>query len=591
MKDFFKNVFATVAGLFLFGAITFVFGLMTLIGMIASDETVKGIEDNSVLVLNLSGEITEQGGNDILGKLTGNALNEIGLNDLLSAIRKAKENDKIKGIYIETDMLSARYATLQELRKALQDFRKSGKWIVSYGDLYTQGAYYLASVGNKVFLNPQGKVDWHGLASQPYYIKDLAAKFGVKYQVVKVGTYKSATEFFTETKMSDANRAQVTTFLSGTWDYICREVSESRGVSVKKLNEYADKYLLLAEPEDLVKNNMVDRLLYADQVKAEVKKLLKIDADDEICQVGIADMRNQPEKANDADDRIAVYYAQGDIVQNSAAGMFTSGNDIVAKKVCKDLEDLMNDDDVKAVVVRVNSPGGDAYASEQLWHQIVELRKRKPVVISMGDYAASGGYYMSCGANWIVAQPTTLTGSIGIFGVFPDLSGLVTEKLGVRFDEVKTNRNSAFGNIYARPFNVEEIDILQEYINRGYSLFLKRVAQGRKMPVDEVDKIAQGRVWLGSDAMKRKLVDQLGGMSDAVKKAAQLAKLKDYGVDEYPVLPGWQEQLFNTTTQRGTLDNHLRLTLGSYYEPFMLIRKLNEREAIQARMPMEPNIR
>ena len=591
MKDFFKNVFATVAGLFLFGAITFVFGLMTLIGMIASDETVKGIEDNSVLVLNLSGEITEQGGNDILGKLTGNALNEIGLNDLLSAIRKAKENDKIKGIYIETDMLSARYATLQELRKALQDFRKSGKWIVSYGDLYTQGAYYLASVGNKVFLNPQGKVDWHGLASQPYYIKDLAAKFGVKYQVVKVGTYKSATEFFTETKMSDANRAQVTTFLGGTWDYICREVSESRGVSVKKLNEYADKYLLLAEPEDLVKNNMVDRLLYADQVKAEVKKLLKIDADDEICQVGIADMRNQPEKANDADDRIAVYYAQGDIVQNSAAGMFTSGNDIVAKKVCKDLEDLMNDDDVKAVVVRVNSPGGDAYASEQLWHQIVELRKRKPVVISMGDYAASGGYYMSCGANWIVAQPTTLTGSIGIFGVFPDLSGLVTEKLGVRFDEVKTNRNSAFGNIYARPFNVEEIDILQEYINRGYSLFLKRVAQGRKMPVDEVDKIAQGRVWLGSDAMKRKLVDQLGGMSDAVKKAAQLAKLKDYGVDEYPVLPGWQEQLFNTTTQRGTLDNHLRLTLGSYYEPFMLIRKLNEREAIQARMPMEPNIR
>lgn len=591
MKDFFKNVFATVAGLFLFGAITFVFGLMTLIGMIASDETVKGIEDNSVLVLNLSGEITEQGGNDILGKLTGNALNEIGLNDLLSAIRKAKENDKIKGIYIETDMLSARYATLQELRKALQDFRKSGKWIVSYGDLYTQGAYYLASVGNKVFLNPQGKVDWHGLASQPYYIKDLAAKFGVKYQVVKVGTYKSATEFFTETKMSDANRAQVTTFLSGTWDYICRDVSESRGVSVKKLNEYADKYLLLAEPEDLVKNNMVDRLLYADQVKAEVKKLLKIDADDEICQVGIADMQNQPEKGNDTDDRIAVYYAQGDIVQNSAAGMFTSGNDIVAKKVCKDLEDLMNDDDVKAVVVRVNSPGGDAYASEQLWHQIVELRKRKPVVISMGDYAASGGYYMSCGANWIVAQPTTLTGSIGIFGVFPDLSGLVTEKLGVRFDEVKTNRNSAFGNIYARPFNVEEIDILQEYINRGYSLFLKRVAQGRNMPVDEVDKIAQGRVWLGSDAMKRKLVDQLGGMSDAVKKAAQLAKLKDYGVDEYPVLPGWQEQLFNITTQRGTLDNHLRLTLGSYYEPFMLIRKLNEREAIQARMPMEPNIR
>jgi len=523
MKDFFKNVFATVAGLFLFGAITFVFGLMTLIGMIASDETGKGIEDNSVLVLNLSGEITEQGGNDILGKLTGNALNEIGLNDLLSAIRKAKENDKIKGIYIETDMLSARYATLQELRKALQDFRKSGKWIVSYGDLYTQSAYYLASVGNKVFLNPQGKVDWHGLASQPYYIKDLAAKFGVKYQVVKVGTYKSATEFFTETKMSDANRAQVTTFLGGTWDYICREVSESRGVSVKKLNEYADKYLLLAEPEDLVKNNMVDRLLYADQVKAEVKKLLKIDADDEICQVGIADMRNQPEKANDADDRIAVYYAQGDIVQNSAAGMFTSGNDIVAKKVCKDLEDLMNDDDVKAVVVRVNSPGGSALASEVIYQAL--SKTNVPIYVSMSETAASGGYYISMSGNKIFADNATITGSIGVVSMIPKFYN-AQNKYGVKANSISKGKYSDMYNPFT-PLTEESKSKISESMLSTYKEFKSRVSANRKLNDATLENYAQGKIWLGDEAKNIKLVDEIGGLEDTINAMAKDLKLEE----------------------------------------------------------------
>lgn len=487
--------------------------------------------------------------------------------------------------------MAAGFSTLQELRDALADFKKSGKWIVAYGDTYTQGCYYVASVANHIFLNPQGQVDWHGLSSQPYYIKDLAAKFGVKYQVAKVGTFKSATEMFTETKMSDANRLQVSMYLNGLWANVCKAVSESRKISIPALNTYADEYQLFADAQSLVKKRFVDKLLYADQVKGEVKKLLGIDADKSINQVGVTAMCNVPQDADTDDGTIAIYYAEGDIVQLAPGGMFNNNTSIVSKDICKNLEDLKNDDDIKAVVLRVNSPGGDAYASEQIWHQVTELRKKKPVVVSMGDYAASGGYYMSCGANWIVAEPNTLTGSIGIFGVFPDLSGLVTEKLGVKFDEVKTNANSAFGNVAARPFNASEMAMLQGYVNRGYATFLNRVSQGRKMPVANLDKIAQGRVWLGTDALKNKLVDQLGGIKDAVEKAAQLAKIKDYGVSEYPAPASWQDQLFNSVVPRNTLDEQLRLTLGAAYEPFMLIRKINQREAIQARLPLELNIR
>jgi signal peptide peptidase sppA, 36K type len=391
--------------------------------------------------------------------------------------------------------------------------------------------------------------------------------------------------------MSDANRLQVSMYLNGLWANVCKAVSESRKISIPALNTYADEYQLFADAQSLVKKRFVDKLLYADQVKGEVKKLLGIDADKSINQVGVTAMCNVPQDADTDDGTIAIYYAEGDIVQIAPGGMFNNNTSIVSKDICKNLEDLKNDDDIKAVVLRVNSPGGDAYASEQIWHQVTELRKKKPVVVSMGDYAASGGYYMSCGANWIVAEPNTLTGSIGIFGVFPDLSGLVTEKLGVKFDEVKTNANSAFGNVAARPFSAAEMAMLQGYINRGYATFLNRVSQGRKMSVANLDKIAQGRVWLGTDALKNKLVDQLGGIKDAVEKAAQLAKIKDYGVSEYPTPASWQDQLFNSVVPRNTLDEQLRLTLGTAYEPFMLIRKINQREAIQARLPLELNIR
>lgn len=592
MKDFIKNVLATMVGMFGFFIVMGVIGMMSIIGMIASGNAAQNVEKNSVFVLNLSGTISEQGSENPLSMFTGdNSLNS-GLNDILSSIKKAKANDDIKGIYIEAGALAANYATLQEIRNALADFRKSGKWIVAYGDFYTQGAYYVASVADKVYINPKGIVDWHGIGAQTMFYKDFMAKFGVKWEVVKVGTFKSATETFTEEKMSDANRLQTKTFIDGTWRNVCDAVSKSRGISVDSLNSYADSYLALQATETLVKAKMVDGMMYGDQVKDAVKKIMKLEKDDDIAQLTLNDMLNVKDGKVEGRE-IAVYYAEGDIVQDpKAATMFGNNNYIASRKVCKDLEDLMNDDDVKAVVVRINSGGGDAYASEQMWHQMSELRKVKPVVVSMGDYAASGAYYMSAPASWIVAQPNTLTGSIGIFAVIPDLSGLVTTKLGVRFDEVKTNRNSTFGNLMARPFNAEEKAMLQASVNRGYSLFRQRVAEGRRLPVESVEKIAQGRVWLATDALNIKLVDQLGGIDDAVKKAAQLAKLKDYYTSDYPAAASWMDAMLNSMSSSGTyLDEQLRQTLGDFYQPFTMLRSIDKREAIQARIPYAISIK
>lgn len=590
MKNFFKQVLATVVGLIVFGAIVTFMGIISIVGMIASGDSTPEVSNNSVMVLNLSGVIDEQGQEDFLGTLTGNTMSNLGLDNMLSAIKKAKDNDKIKGIYIEAGILQAGYATMQEIRNALLDFKKKGKWIVAYGDTYTQGTYYIASAADKVYLNPKGMIDWHGLGAQPQFYKDLMAKFGVRYQVVKVGTYKSFTETYTEDKMSDANRTQVSAYINGTWNNICKAVSESRKISTDSLNAYADRLITFEPAENILKYKMVDGLIYADQVKGEIKKMLKIGKDKKIKQIGLSEMANIKDKKAKGDE-IAVYYAYGSIVQSGAASVLSQEHSIVGPEVCKDLEDLMNDDDVKAVVVRINSGGGDAYASEQLWHQMVELKKKKPVVVSMGDYAASGAYYMSCPANWIVAQPNTLTGSIGIFAAIPDMSGLITQKLGVKFDEVKTNRNSTFGNVMARPFNDEELDYLQAYVNRGYQLFRQRVADGRRQKTVDIEKVAQGRVWLGSDALKIKLVDELGGLNQAVAKAASLAKLKEYHTKNYPAVPSWTEQLMASAGRNNYLDEQLRLTLGDLYEPFVMLRSMNEREVLQARIPFVLNIK
>ena len=591
MKDFIKSVLATMVGIFGFFIVMGVLTMMSIIGMVASSSAAQNVEENSVFVLNLSGTISDQGTDNPLSLFTGDDSQSTGLNNILSAIKKAKTNDDIKGIYIEAGALITNYATLQEIRNALADFRKSGKWIVAYGDYYTQGAYYVASVANKVYINPKGIVDWHGIGAQTMFYKDFMAKFGVKCEVVKVGTFKSATETFTEEKMSDANRLQTQTFINGTWQNICTAVSKSRGISIDSLNSYADSYLALQSTEMLMKAKMVDGMMYSDKVKDAVKKMMKLEKDDDIAQLTLSDMLNVKDEKVEG-DKIAIYYASGDIVQDpKAATMFGNNDYIASRKVCKDLEDLMNDDDVKAVVVRINSGGGDAYASEQMWHQMSELRKVKPVVVSMGDYAASGAYYMSAPASWIVAQPNTLTGSIGIFAVIPDFSGLVTTKLGVRFDEVKTNRHSTFGNLMARPFNAEETAMLQASVNRGYSLFRQRVADGRHLTIESVEKIAQGRVWLATDALNIKLVDQLGGIDDAVKKAAQLAKLKEYYTSDYPAA-SWMDNLLNSMTSSGTyLDAQLRQTLGELYQPFTVLRSIDKREAIQARIPYAISIK
>lgn len=590
MKEFIKNVGATVVGIFVFTILVGAIGMMSLVGMVASGSSAKDVADNTVFVINLEGQLQERSVDNPFSQYLDGAASTIGLDDLLDGIKKAKENDKIKGIYIEAGAFAPdSYASLQAVRKALVDFKKSGKWIVAYGDIYTQATYYVASVADKVYLNPSGQIDWHGLASQTMFLKDALAKFGVQMQVVKVGAYKSATEMFTGDKMSDANREQVAAFLGGIWQNVCQDVAKSRKVSVGQLNQYADNFITFAEPKSYVSMKLVDGLLYHDQLKDEVKKLMKLDKDDDISTIGLAGIMNVPGGKEEGDE-IAVYYAYGDIV-DGASGAFSQSESVIdGTKVSKDLENLADDDDVKAVVIRINSGGGSAYASEQMWRAIQLVKAKKPVVVSMGGMAASGGYYMSCSANWIVAEPTTLTGSIGIFGMFPDMSGLITQKLGVKFDEVKTNKNSAFGTM-ARPFSEEEMAYLSSYISRGYSLFRQRVADGRHMSVDAVEKVAQGHVWVGQDALKIKLVDQLGGLDDAVAKAAKLAKLDEYYTASYPGKADWLDQFMSAVSSGSYIDNQMRAAMGEYYSTFMLLKDINKQSAIQARIPYMVNIK
>ncbi len=593
MKQFFKNVAATIVGLFAFGAIMTVLGFICLLGMMASSNGTPSLKNNSVMVMKLQGNITDKATNNWLGQLTGEQFNKMGMNNILSAIKEAKDNDKIKGIYLEAGLLETDVATLQEIRSALADFKKSGKWIIAYGDVLTQGGYYLSSIANKVYINPEGSIDWHGIAAQPQYIKDVAAKFGVHFTVVKVGKYKSFTEMYTEDKMSDANREQVTRYINGLWQQILSDVSKSRGISKDSLNHYADGIMLFEDTKALKSRKMVDGFCYYDEIKNIIKKELGVDADDKINQASIEEV-NASATEDLMGDEIAVYYCQGSIVRAASPDFGGAAEEeIVSTNVIKDLQAFEEDKNIKAVVLRINSGGGDAYASEQIWHAVSQLNKKKPVVVSMGGMAASGAYYMSMGARYIMAQPTTLTGSIGIFGALPDWSELMTKKLGFKFDEAKTNRNSAYtGAGSTRPWSAEELAYLQAYVNRGYALFRKRVAEGRKMSVDQVEKVAQGRVWLATDAKANKLIDGLGGLDKAIEKAAQLAKVSDYRAQEYPAAASWMDQLLNTATEsQGTyLDEQLRLTLGDLYKPFMMIRSMKEKEPVQAALPFVLNI-
>lgn len=593
MEQFFKSVAATIVGIFAFGVIMIIFGFICLFGMVASSSGTPSLLDNSVMVLKLQGEISDKAEEDWLGEITGNQFKQLGMNKILSAIHKAKKEDKVKGIYLETGILQTDYATLQEIRGALADFKKSGKWIIAYGDNFSQGGYYLSSVANKVYVNPEGNIDWHGIASQTQYIKDVAAKFGVHFTVVKVGKYKSFTEMYTEDKMSDANREQVSRYINGLWQQILTEVSASRNINKDSLNHYADGIMAFEDSQLLKSRKLVDGFCYYDEIRDVVKKQLGLKSDEKIHQASMDDVNAAVEDSNALGDQIAVYYCQGNIVSAASSSLYGSGQEIVSKQVIKDLQELGDDDNIKAVVLRINSGGGEAYASEQLWRAVSMLNKKKPVVVSMGGMTASGAYYMSMGARYVMAQPTTLTGSIGIFGALPDWSDLMTQKLGFKYDEVKTNRHSSYGTAGStRHWTPEEIGILQANVSRGYALFRKRVADGRKLPVEQVEQIAQGRVWLGTDAKSIKLVDGLGNLNDAIAKAAQLAKISDYGTQEYPASADWMDQLLDRVsgTSGSYLDEQLRLTLGDLYKPFMTIRNMKEKEPVQATLPFMLNI-
>ena len=592
MKDFLKYVLATITGIILLSIVMGILMVISLVGVAASSASTVAVKENSVFTLMLSGQLQERTEETPLSMLSSQMGQEmgLGLDNILNAIHKAKENEDIKGIYIEAGMFSSDSpASAHAIREALLDFKKSGKWVVAYADSYTQTTYYICSVADKVYLNPQGMVDWHGLAANPMFLKDLLAKFGVKYQLCKVGKYKSAPEMMTADGMSEPNREQVTAYMTGVWKVMLNDVSKSRKVSVDSLNAYADRFVALADQQELVKMKLVDKLIYTDEVKGEIKKLLKIDEKDDIEQLTLMDMEGV-KGSKEKGEKIAVYYAYGDIVDSETGSMLDESHNIVANTVCKDLEKLMNDDDVKAVVLRVNSPGGSAYASEQIWRSVTQLKTKKPVVVSMGGYAASGGYYISCAADYIYSEPTTITGSIGIFGMFPDFSGLLTQKLGIKFDEVKTNKHAAFGTM-ARPFNAEEMAMLDQYIGRGYELFRKRVADGRKQTTDQIEEIAQGRVWLGNDALGIKLVDAIGSLDDAVKKAAELAKLKEYHTTSYPEPGDWIADLLGIASKGSYLDSQMRAALGEYYEPLQYVKNINKRSAIQARLPYYINMR
>lgn len=585
MKDFFKFTLASMLGTLCLCVFMGLMSFVMLLTMALASEGRPSVKDGSVLRIQLSGQINERSKSNPFAEFLGNdALASQGLDELKTAIRVAKDNDRVKGIYIEGGAFSADFATLEELRKSLVDFKKSGKFILSYADIYTQGSYYLASTADRVLLNPQGMLDWHGIASQPIFFTDLMKKVGVKMQVFKVGTFKSAVEPFILTGMSDANRQQVQSFVGDIWQGICRDVAASRKLTVDSLNAYADRYAVLAPSTSYVQMHLVDSLSYIDGVRDKLRQLAQTE---KVNFVSVSDMAKL-DKPNKSSDKVAVYYAEGDIVDQMSKT--SQQSQIVGQTVVDDLDRLANDDKVKAVVLRINSGGGSVYASEQMWRAVQLLKKKKPVVVSMSGMAASGGYYMSCGADYIVAEPTTLTGSIGIFGMVPDASELLTEKLGLHFDVVKTNAASDFGAM-GRGINPQEAEAMQAYVNNGYRLFLQRVADGRKMKPEDVDKIAQGRVWTGRQALQIRLVDKLGTLEDAIAEAARRAKVKDYSVTYSPAPSNWYDQFLASTLKKDYLEEKLHATLGEYYAPLRFVSTLSTQSCMQARMFYVPNLK
>ena len=574
MKSFFKYLFATILGLFIF-SITWVVIFFGIIGAAMSGTKEVRISDNSVFELKLEGILVERHKNDVISSFASeinSSVSEIALDDIMASIDKATDNDNIKGIYLHIGDFSASVASLQEIYNGLERFKKTGRFIVAYADSYGNGTYYLSSIADKVYMNPSGTLALTGINISTVFFKDLLSKIGVEMQIFKVGTFKSAVEPFTQTSMSEANRLQLTTFINSIWTEITKTIARNRGISDTEVNLYADSGLFLDDAQTAVQHKLIDSLVYSSDMKEIIEK--RVDKDYKTLTIN--DMKLVAQNKEYSKNRIAIVYAVGEI----DGGNKNDGID--SEDISEDLLDIADNDKIKAVVLRINSPGGSAYGSEQIWKAVSVVKSKKPIVVSMGDYAASGGYYIACNTDRIFAQPTTLTGSIGIFGIFPNIGGL-TDKLGIKFDNVKTNKYSDFGATY-RPMNTEERVILQRYINNGYELFTKRCAEGRDMNIDSLKAIAEGRIYSGTDAMRLGLVDEMGGLEEAIAFAAKKANISNYTLKYYPSVKSLIEQIsdiFSTSVE----ERIVKSQLGENYRLFRTIQRAQTTTGIKAIMP------
>jgi protease-4 len=596
MKSFFKTFFASTLGVLFAIFILSIISFISLMGILAtSGSPAYTVKDNTVFRLDLKGAITDKNQSSPLYALLGMGESMVEA-DIIASIKKAKEDDKIKGIYLKADLLVASYAGLEPIRKALIDFKESGKFIIAYSECYLEETYLLASVADKVVLNPKGIFEFDGIASLPVFRKNMYDKLGVKYQVFKVGTFKSAVEPYIQEKMSDANREQRSSYMNDIWKHYLNSITENRGISAEMLNAYADKGLMFAEPEEILSYGLVDTLMFENGMEDYIKNYVGVEKAEDVAYASLGEMKSVPAKKEKIHkDKIAVLYAEGQIVNDIVpASPLTAGTAMIyPRDVATELKKLQEDEDVKAVVFRVNSPGGSASASEQIWHAVAELKSIKPVIVSMGEYAASGGYYISCGATSIVAEPTTLTGSIGIFGLVPDGTELA-QKMGLSFDELGTNKFSTFGgqsfgiplliSAYSRGFTEEESALMQNSIERGYDLFITRCADGRGMTKTEIDAIGQGRVWSGAQAKENGLVDELGGVKEAIKLAAGKAGIEQYTTVRYPAEKDFMAKMMEE--MMGSMEIRLLKTFmgKDAYQQQSLHKSLNALEFQQAIM-------
>ncbi|RZL36671.1 signal peptide peptidase SppA [Pedobacter sp. Leaf250] len=588
MKDFFKYLFASMLGFFLSTVIIFIITFVIIVGAISSIDSDKTItvSNNSVLFLNLDQAITERTPKNPFGNLPiigGEEKDGIGLNDLLKSIQRAKTDDNIKCVYLSVSSPNAGFATMREVRNALIDFKKSHKKIIAYSEVYTQGAYYLASAADKVYLNPEGALEFKGFSSELTFFKGTLEKVGVEMQVIRVGNYKSAVEPFILDKMSDYNRKQVTAYVGGLYNTFLTDIAKSRDIQKDSLYNIADDYRV-QQPQDAVNFKMIDALKYKDQILEELKGLSGRTRGENVRTVSINDYAKNNTESGSGKDKVAVIYANGEI-----SGGEGNDNQIGSERISRAIRKARLDDDIKAVVIRVNSPGGSALASDVIWREIVLTKKEKPVIASFGDVAASGGYYIGCAADSIFVQPNTITGSIGVFGIIPNFQNLMTNKLGITFDGVKTGK---YADIMAtnRPMTAGERFIIQNELNRIYSGFVSRVADGRKKSKAYIDSIGGGHVWIGTDAVQIGLADRIGSFNDAIKAAAKKAKIKEYKVVEYPDVVDPLKSLMDEGTDR-IKTYYTKQELGDNYFLYQQMKKVIESSGIQARMPFEAVIK